>query len=462
MVTFNHADAGTPQSVWDESGWRESVQMLAWENVTRVVVVAAHPDDETLGAGGLIARAAELGLTVSVVVASNGEASHPESSTHTPARLAAIRRQEVITAVEELAPAAPVRLLGLPDGGVAEHEEELAALLTAEVGDAAASTWIVAPWRSDGHPDHAAVGRASATAALTTGATLWEYPVWAWHWSTPTDEIWDPKRLRVLELSSRTRFAKSRAMTAHTSQINPLSDESGDEAIIQPHFGAYFERPFELFVGPTMAPATIAAGGKSLNVAFFDRFYSGAADPWGFETRWYERRKRALTLAALPRERYSSALELGCSIGVLTEQLALRCDSVLATDISERPLETARERLSGRAGVTFRQLAFPGEWPDGEFDLVVLSEVGYYCSEADLTRLVERCRSALAPGGVLVACHWRHPVTEYPGSGESVHAALAGASDLVRTVHHRERDFLLEVFEPLPALSVAQREGLVP
>jgi len=461
-VTFNHADAGTPPSAWDESGWRESAEVLSWENVTRVVVVAAHPDDETLGAGGLIARAAELGLTVSVVVASNGEASHPESPTHPPARLAAIRRQEMMQAVEELTSAAPVRFLGLPDGGLAGYEEELAAILAAEVGEDAASTWIVAPWRSDGHPDHVAVGRASATAALNTGAILWEYPIWAWHWSTPTHEIWDRRRLRILELSSSTRSAKSRAMSAHSSQMNALSDAPGDEAIIQPRFGAHFERPFELFVGPPTAPASGAVGGNSLDVAFFDQFYSGAADPWGFETRWYERRKRALTLAALPRERYSSALELGCSIGVLTEQLSLRCDSVLATDISERPLETARERLSDRAGVTFRKLAFPGEWPDGEFDLVVLSEVGYYCSDADLARLVERCRSALAPGGVLVACHWRHPVAEYPGSGDSVHAALAGAAGLARTVQHRERDFLLEVFEPVPALSVAQREGLVP
>lgn len=462
MVTFTHADDGSPQSVWEESGWRESVRPLSWENATRVVVVAAHPDDETLGAGGLIARAAELGLTVSVLVASNGEASHPGSTTHTPARIAAIRRVEMMRAIAELAPRASVRFLDLPDGGLLTYEKEMAATIAAEVGEDPLSTWIVAPWRSDAHPDHVAAGQASATAARVTGAGLWEYPIWAWHWSTPSAEIWDPQRMRILELSSTTGAAKSRAMKAHASQLNPLSDAPGDEAIIQPQFSVHFERPFEVFVGAPTEEAGTPGGETSLNVAFFDDFYSGAADPWGFETRWYERRKRALTLAALPRDKFASALELGCSIGILTEELANRCDSVLATDISELPLTTARTRLSGRPGVTFRKLAFPAEWPEGQFDLVVLSEVGYYCSDDDLAWLVERCRSALAPDGVLVACHWRHPVPEYPGSGDSVHAALAGAPGLVRTVHHRERDFLLEIFEPPPALSVAQREGLAP
>lgn len=91
----------------------------------------------------------------------------------------------------------------------------------------------------------------------------------------------------------------------------------------------------------------------------------------------------------------------------------------------------------------------------------MLSEAAYFCSAAELSRLLARCRSSLAPDGVLLACHWRHPVREYPLSADHVHTELAHLSGLQRTVQHREKDFLLDVFEPRPALSVAEREGLV-
>jgi SAM-dependent methyltransferase len=153
---------------------------------------------------------------------------------------------------------------------------------------------------------------------------------------------------------------------------------------------------------------------------------------------------------------------LGCSTGVLTAELAERCDTVLGLDRIEQPLSIARERLAGRPGVSFERRTVPADWPEGEFDLIVLSEVGYYCSSADLRRLLEHCRASLAPDGVLVACHWRHPVADYPLTGDAVHGQLTHVVGLQRTVHHLERDFVLEVYEPRPALSVAQRDGLVP
>ncbi|WP_281535300.1 class I SAM-dependent DNA methyltransferase [Cryobacterium breve] len=146
---------------------------------------------------------------------------------------------------------------------------------------------------------------------------------------------------------------------------------------------------------------------------------------------------------------------------MLTADLAARCDTVTAVDIAEQPLSIARERLAGRPGVRFARMTLPGEWPSGVFDLIVVSEVGYYLATADLERFFQRCRDSLAPGGVLLACHWRHPVPEYPLSGDSVHDMLATVPGLVRTVAHRETDFLLEVWQPGPARSVAQQEGLV-
>ncbi|WP_130177029.1 bifunctional PIG-L family deacetylase/class I SAM-dependent methyltransferase [Cryobacterium sp. SO1] len=492
MVTFTHRSGGTSERVWNDADWSARIRPLALASCGRLIVVAAHPDDESLGAGGLIAIAGQLGLGITVILATNGEASHPRSPTLTPADLVAVRRVEMVNAVSALAPAAMVRLLDLPDGDLTQHrnslEEALAAELAAELPGAgtADATWVVAPWRLDGHPDHAAAGEVAALVAARTGARLLEYPIWAWHWSSPGDPVWATGHgtgLWSLELDAAARQRKNTAMAAHTSQVQPLSDRPGDEAIVQPGFAAHFERSRELFIGAADEPAhgphdddagatpssrpsrpgstTDAAAPQSLSAGFFDDFYAGSRDPWGFETRWYEARKRALTLAALPLPRYSAALELGCSIGVLSRDLADRSDTLLATDINEQALAVARERLTDLPGVRVERWALPGEWPAGTFDLVVLSEIGYYCSPADLAVLLQRCRQSLGPNGTLVACHWRHPVGEYPLGGDDVHAALAALPGLDRTVQHLERDFVLEVYEPSPAPSVAQREGLV-
>jgi LmbE family N-acetylglucosaminyl deacetylase/SAM-dependent methyltransferase len=504
MVTFTHIGGGTGEEVWQGPDWAARARPLTLTGCDRLVVVAAHPDDESLGAGGLIVAAAAQGIPVTVIVASNGEASHPHSPTTTPADLAVLRRAEVVAAVRALTPAARIRLLDLPDGRLAAHPTQLTDALLAEVqADAperANGVWLVAPWRRDGHPDHTAAGEAAALVAGRSGARLLEYPIWAWHWSTPADDVWPGEDggevLYSITLGAAGYARKGAAMAAHVSQVRPLSGQPGDEAIVQPGFAAHFERPWEMFVGAAPAatgpaPDARAAGGSpeagsaapdaaateesapvetaadcpapdSLTAEFFDEFYAGSHDPWGFETRWYEARKRALTLAALPLQRYSATLELGCSIGVLSRDLADRSDTLLATDIAEQPLSVARQRLAGLPGVTVERRTLPAEWPDGRFDLVVLSEIGYYCSAADLAVLLEKCRQSLVPGGALVACHWRHPVGEYPLTGDDVHTALAALPGLERTVQHLERDFVLEVYEPAPARSVAEREGLTP
>ena len=112
---------------------------------------------------------------------------------------------------------------------------------------------------------------------------------------------------------------------------------------------------------------------KTLEPAYFDALYATNPDPWNFETSPYERAKYALTLNALPKLRYRSALEVGCSIGVLTRSLTSRCDAVLAIDVAKAPLIEARRRCANLPGLRFEQMFVPGQWPDGGFDLILLS-----------------------------------------------------------------------------------------
>jgi trans-aconitate methyltransferase len=133
--------------------------------------------------------------------------------------------------------------------------------------------------------------------------------------------------------------------------------------------------------------------------SYFDALYAENPDPWGFGSRWYEARKYALTLAVLPLARYRRAFEPGCSIGVLTRSLAGRCDAVVGMDASADALEAAADRVP--PNVELVQGVVPQDWPEGTFDLVVLSEVAYYLDDADLDRLVERVTASLEPRGHL-------------------------------------------------------------
>jgi SAM-dependent methyltransferase len=198
---------------------------------------------------------------------------------------------------------------------------------------------------------------------------------------------------------------------------------------------------------------------------YFDAMYAAASDPWGFEDRWYERRKRAISLALLPAERYRAAFEPGCSIGLLTCLLARRCDALLSCDLAPAAVQAATRRTADLPSVRVERRAIPGEWPAGRFDLIVLSEILYYFDDHDLEQVLKNTAAALEPEGTLLAVHWRHPVAEHARSGDDAHrvlAAQAGLDPLARLVSHREPDFLAEVYirtdgEPV---SVAQATGL--
>jgi predicted TPR repeat methyltransferase len=198
----------------------------------------------------------------------------------------------------------------------------------------------------------------------------------------------------------------------------------------------------------------------SLSAEYFDKLYSASDDPWSLASRWYERRKYAVTLASLSRPRYRRAFEPGCSIGVLTEQLAARCDSLLASDISAAALASTCARVDSGV-VETAVMRVPDEWPQGRFDLIVVSELAYYLSLDAVDVLVGRCAGSLTPDGELVVVHWRHQVADYPQTAATVHERFRGSPRLTRRTHHEEPDFMLDVLVPPGAPTVAEREGLV-
>ncbi|SDG30676.1 class I SAM-dependent methyltransferase [Pseudomonas seleniipraecipitans] len=194
---------------------------------------------------------------------------------------------------------------------------------------------------------------------------------------------------------------------------------------------------------------------------YFEKLYRSSEDPWSFRERWYEQRKRNLTLAALPRSHYGNIFEPGCANGELSVRLAERCSQLLCSDTSAIALELARTRLEHRCNVRLLQTRLPEQWPQGRFDLIVLSELCYYLDSEDLDRLIEHARASLNQGGNLLACHWRWPIDECPLSGDEVHQRLHAGLGLPRLSRLEEADMLLEVWGTQPT-SVAQREGLAP
>lgn len=190
---------------------------------------------------------------------------------------------------------------------------------------------------------------------------------------------------------------------------------------------------------------------NTLPPAYFDQVYQANRDPWGFESSPYERGKYAATLAALPRAHYPEAFEIGCSLGVLTAQLAQRCGKLLAVDVSEAALTQARQRCAGLPHVAVQRMQVPEELTDQQFDLILVSEVGYYWSAADLARAADQLIARLQPNGQLLLVHWTPPVHDYPLTGDDVHEHFLAKADEGGPLRHlagqRHETYRLDLLE---------------
>lgn len=230
-----------------EAEWQRWPAPATWPPVQadatgRAVVVSPHPDDETLAVGGLLWLLGRQGWHVVVVAVTDGARSHPATATRGAADLARRRRAEQVAALELLGIGTTQLVrLGVPDTAVSGHEVELADTLTAL---ARADAWLIAPWESDGHPDHDAAGRAAGRAAAVGGARLLRYPLWTWHWARPGHPgllSWRPLRI---DLPDAARRAKDLAIACYTSQTTAL--DPGGQAVVPPAMLDRHRRPWEV------------------------------------------------------------------------------------------------------------------------------------------------------------------------------------------------------------------------
>jgi LmbE family N-acetylglucosaminyl deacetylase len=232
---------GTREHAWETwPGLRDlpEVDSSAWSSA---VVVAAHPDDEVLGAGGTIAILAAAGARLRLVAVTDGEASHPGAD---PVAVARTRAAESAAALDLLG-AADIEVVRLrfPDAGLAACEERLSAVLREQC---AGFGMCLAPWEADAHADHEAAGRAARRAGRLTGAQVLTYPIWMWHWAKPGDHRVPWHRACQVRLPAEVAAGKRDAIGVFASQLTGRAPDTGP--VLPAGIVAHFTRSEEVLL----------------------------------------------------------------------------------------------------------------------------------------------------------------------------------------------------------------------
>ena len=385
------------------------------------IFFAPHPDDESLGCGGMIAMLRAAQVPVTVVFMTSGSASHPNSKEYPAKKLAKTREQEAQAACAAL---------GVEDEKVFflhRQDSQMPFLLNSEYSklksDIAAiveqseRNTVFVPWRRDPHGDHIA----STKVILETlkehkiPVQIVEYPVWLWkngkphHW--PDGDNVQPFRLNISSVKNK----KEKAIFCHQTQTSKLIADDPEGFILTPDLLEPFLGDYEYYL--------FSPGGneKTLTSEYFNRLYSDNNDPWNFENSHYEHEKYERSILALGERTYESTFEIGCSIGVLSEKLAQRTKKLLSIDISGIPINAAKERCAKLDHVSFEVMDVSRNFPNENFDLIVMSEVGYYLEKENLLHVFNEINTHLLPGGNFLMVHWTSYVGDYPLTGKQVH-----------------------------------------
>ncbi len=173
---------------------------------------------------------------------------------------------------------------------------------------------------------------------------------------------------------------------------------------------------------------------------YFERLYLSDPDPWRFATSEYERAKYADTVGALPPGRYQRAFEVGCSIGVLTRQLAASCDELIAVDVSESAVKQAEVRCEDMPWVQFATMDVRSAWPEGQFDLILFSEVLYYLGIDGIHEAAARSLARLSSGGAIILVNWHGPTDGACTGDEAANLFIADCHPRLAPIEQRRTD----------------------
>lgn len=432
-----------------ETFWESAVPAEPYflKSLKHCLVLAPHPDDESLGCGGLIALLHGQGCRVSVVLTTDGSKSHPNSVSYPESARIDLRKQELRNALSILGVREQdTHYMNGPDSalpaqgeqGFMDYKNDLKTLL-----DAIRPQLCLVPYELDPHRDHRAswqVLRVALQEFAHNGIRIWEYPIWLYQNAVSTDiPLLQRGELKYVDIRPYLE-QKRTAIGAHVSQVSNLITDDPEGFMLSKEMIAHFLTGREYYMEREKLQHE-----KTLSDEYFRKLYQKNPDPWDFEASPYEQEKYRDTVAHLEADLYPEALEIGCSIGVLTKLLASKCGRLLSIDVSERALDVARERLRNQTGVSFRKAGIPYDYPEGKFDLVVMSEVGYYLSREDLLTVRHKMVNSLRPGGTLIMVHWIKYVVDYPLTGDQVHELFLAEPSLRVQATERRENYRLNV-----------------
>lgn len=426
------------------------VSSKALQHVKRCMVLIPHPDDESLGCAGLICTLRDQGTEFKLILTTDGSRSHPNSIQYPPEKLTAVRKAELLGVI---------RMLGLKDDVLECYNsvdsampgrgeagfEPMVSRLTSDL-DLFKPDLILVPYELDPHRDHRATWQL-LMAGLESGTQLrpliWEYPIWLYQNAKDGDL---PKlkqdELRSIDVTPYNEI-KKKCINAHVSQTTSLINDDPTGFILRPEMISNFTNGTEYYMQRHKINPN-----ATIQEDYFETLYTKSSDPWNFEQSEYEKEKYATTLASLPDKGYEHALEIGCSIGIFTEMLSSSCQVVTAMDISQTALAKAAQRLAYLPHIQLIAGAIPADFPNGQFDLIVMSEVGYYLSMEDLLKTRTLIIEHLQPNGILLLVHWTHFVVDYPLTGDEVHECFLQSS-LLLLKGMRTDDYRIDVLQKI-------------
>ena len=162
----------------------------------------------------------------------------------------------------------------------------------------------------------------------------------------------------------------------------------------------------------------------TLSPQAFESRYRLGRDPWSFAQSPYELGRYRTIIASLQRSSYAAAYEPGCSVGVLTRQLAAMAARVTAIDFAPSAVTQAKTQCAGCDNVELICADVRIFMPAAPLDLIVFSEIGYYFSLPELSQLAAGLANRMVTGGEFIAAHWLGSSTDHVLHGNQVHECL--------------------------------------